>query len=234
MILVDASEPRWNAHQQRSIRNALDQVYEGLGFNERLSVFTSEEDQIGSAAKITPRFSVCGTARAPEELESIGAESASEGYLRRTKERLYDKFLGPELDALLTLSPESDRRQRYQSPVLELLQAISRRPEAQHARKLIVISDLLQNSDTAQFCTVRMAMPYFEVFRQRRSYARLTPEGFDGIDVELYLLQRQGFGGPALPYCRDEEELVRFYSDYFTHHGARSVTLTRLRDGNVG
>ncbi|RLJ20764.1 hypothetical protein DJ030_06385 [bacterium endosymbiont of Escarpia laminata] len=38
LVLVDASEPRWDSNQQRALHRYFKQLYDGLGFNEKLSV----------------------------------------------------------------------------------------------------------------------------------------------------------------------------------------------------
>lgn len=229
LVLTDVSEPRWNEEQQRSLLRYFTHLYDTLKFNERLNIYTSEGDQMGSI--LTPRFHVCGSASNPQELEAINAETATRGYLHKEKQRRFDKFFQPEMHQLLSLNPDNARRQRYQSPVLEMLQTLSRQSAMAQTKRLVVISDLLQNSDTAQFCRTQNDMPKFEVFRQRKISPRIAPDGYEGIKVEVLMLQRHGYGTAALPYCRDEEEIVTFFRDYFTHHGAASVTVTRLRHG---
>ena len=55
LALVDASQPRFDADQARSIRRYFEELYAGLGFNERLSVYTSEGDQMASVMKPRPQ-----------------------------------------------------------------------------------------------------------------------------------------------------------------------------------
>ncbi len=231
VVWVDASPPTWNDEQRRSLRNRLDQLYEGLGFNERLSVFTTEGDIINDVPE--PRFHVCGQARSSHQLEAIGASPARAGFLKRQKERLYERVLAPELDALLAKQPDAARVQNHQSPILEQLVALSHRREIESGSKLVIISDLLQNSDSSRFCLVQMAMPKFAVFRKRSIYQeRLKPNSLAGVDVEVLMLQRYGYGQKnALPYCRNEEEIKAFYRDYLVAAGVRSPRFLRIRQG---
>jgi len=233
LVLLDASMPRWNEPQQRSLERYLTGLYDRLGFNERLKIFTTEGSRIGS--QLEPNFTACGSVGTPEELEEIGAGGASEGYLAKQKERLFEEVLAPELEAMLAIEPEDGRQQNSQSPILEQLRAVSKVPEFEHANRLVLISDLLQFSDSAQFCRTRNSMPPHVYFRERRIYdTRLAPESFEGVDVEILMIQRYGYGGPGLPFCRDEEELSQFWRDYFEYHGAASVELTRVRMGYAG
>ena len=232
-VLLDASEPRFTLEQKRSVRAYLDQHYEALAFNERLAIYTSEGDQVASVLK--PRFHVCGQASRPEQLEEIGAAGGQAGYLKKQKQRLYDKVLASELDKMLSDDLEEQRRQLYQSPMLELIADLSRAPNFKPGSRLIVISDLIQNSDSVKFCREQNHMPPFDVFERRNIYQeRLKPESFEGISVELLMLQRYGFGKGGLRYCRDEEEIKSFWRGYFKANGARSVRFIRIRQGAEG
>lgn len=228
-VLFDTSEPRFNEEQARSLRSYFDRLYDGLSFNERLSVFTSEGDQIASVAR--PRFSLCGQAVAPEELVAAGAVAAEKGYLRKARQRLHQQVLAPELDTLLARDVPESRAQNHQSPILEMIADISRRPDLRPGSRLIVISDLLQNSDTARFCSRRGDMPRFAVFAKRPVFERVRPRALAGVDVEVLMLQRYGYGQPGIAYCRDEEELRAFWRDYFVGAGAGAPNFVRIRMG---
>lgn len=230
--LIDVSEPRWNGEQARSIRRYLERLYDSLAFNERLSVYTSEEDVMASVA--VPRFSVCGQARTPEELKAVNAEGGSAGYFQKQRERLYEKVLAPELDALLSETPDDGRRQPFQSPILEMIADMSRTPTLGPGSRLVVISDLIQNSDSAQFCRVRGAMPPFSSFKGRSLYQRLKPRSLEGVEVEVLMVQRYGYGQGGLRYCYSEEELRRFWHDYLVDNGVQSPTFIRIRHGGTG
>ena len=231
-IFVDASGPRFNDEQRRSLQSYFDQLYAGLGFNERLSVYTNEADQVASVAR--PRFTLCGPARSAADLEAINAPSANAGYLRKERERLYTKVLAPELRVLLAEDVPESRTQHYQSPILEMIADLSRDPAMRPGSRLIVISDLLQNSDTAQFCRVKGDMPRFAVFARRQDFERVKPESLNGVEVEVLMIQRYGYGRAGMEYCRDEEELRDFWRDYFIGAGVREPSFIRIRHGIIG
>ncbi len=230
VAFIDASEPRFNEEQARSLRTYFDQVYETLGFNERLSIVTSEGDQVSSVT--APRFHVCGQATSPAQLEAIGAAGAQTGYLKKQKERLYEKLVAPELTALLSIDPGEKRRQLYQSPVMEMIGDISRRPDLKPGGRIILVSDLIQNSDSAQFCRTQNDMPRFSVFKQRPVYARLKPKSLEGVEVEVLMIQRLGYGRNGLKYCASEDELIAFWRDFFADNGA-AARFIRIRHGHV-
>jgi len=229
IVMLDASEPRFNAEQRRSLLTWFEELYDGLNFGDRLQIFTTEGDQVASV--IAPRLTLCGAAQSSQELESIGALPAEDGYLRRERERRLETVFRPAVEAMLALEPAAERLQAAQSPVAEMLQAISRRPEVRAGSRLYVLSDLIQSSDLARFCTVKNAMPRFARFKQRPAYARVRPDDLAGVEVTLLMLQRQGYGTAALPYCRDEDEIYAFWQDYFIDAGAVPPTRIRIRNG---
>ena len=229
-VLFDASEPRLNELQHRSVRQYLDELYANLGFNERLSFITTEGDQVSSVPKA--RFYVCGAARHSEDLEDIGAEGASAGFLKKQKQRLYDKVYAPQVEAMLSPTPDATRRQLSQSPVLEMIKNISNMREFGPGSRLIVLSDLLQNSDTAKFCVKQNNMPPFRIFREAYQN-RLVPRSMDGVEVTVLLLQRYGYGQSILKYCKSEEELTTFWRDYFIGNGTMNPTFIRIREGHT-
>ena len=231
-VLVDASEPRFDPDQVRSLQRYFQQSYDTLTFNERLSFYTSEGDQIASVAR--SRFHVCGQATHPEQLEAINAGTGSDGYLKKQQQRLYEKVLEPELDALFATDAEDARRQRHQSPILELIADLSRLPTLKPGSRLIIVSDLLQNSDSAQFCRVKGDMPSFAKFKQRAVYQRLKPQSLQGVEVEVLMLQRHGYGQGGLSYCSSEEELKTFWRDYLQANGVRNSRFIRIRSGMEG
>ena len=229
VVLVDVSGPRFNEEQARSLRRYFDKLYSGLGFNEKLSIITTAEDQIGSVP--TPRLHVCGQASHAADLEAINAESASSGFLARQKERLYEKNFGPAIAELL--SPDSDSKQRFQSPILEMIQSVRRFHPLRAGDRLIVVSDLIQNSDSVQFCRTKNDMPPFSVFAKRSVYQRLKPESLEGIDVEVLMIQRRGYGRSTYAYCYSEEELRTFWHDYMIANGVADPRFVRIRHGKV-
>lgn len=232
IVLFDASEPRLNTEQHRSVRHYFDELYANLEFNERLSFITTEGDQISSTPKA--RFHVCGTAKTPDDLDEIGAQSVSSGYLKKQKQRLYDNVYAPQVDAMLSPTPDEVRKQVSQSPMLEMVKNASMMKGFVPGSRLIVLSDLLQNSDTAQFCIKQNQMPPFRVFRKQETYQqRLMPRSLEGIDVTVLLLQRYGYGHGYLKYCKNEEELTAFWREYFTGNGAVNPVFIRIRDGHT-
>ena len=228
-VLIDASPPRFNKEQTRSLRRYFAELYDSLGFNERLSVYTTEGDQIASV--LSPRFHVCGGAKTAAELTAIGADTGTAGYREKQRARLYEKRFLPELEMVLTANPTKERLLVKESPLLEMVADLSRSSVVKPGSRIVLVSDLLQSSDSAHFCWTKGEMPPFYLFQQRRLYQqRLKPESLEGVAIEVLLLQRPDLG----PYCRDEEELKTFWLDYFRANGVTSPRLIRLRHGAGG
>ncbi len=230
IVMVDASNPRWDETQQRALYAYFNQLYEQLKFNEKLLVYTTEGDQLASVP--APRFHVCGQAKSSNELISVGGASAQDGYLRKQKQRLYEKQIRPELDTLLSLSPDEARQQNLESPIFEFIRSVTRTTKPQEGDRLVVISDAIQNSETLKFCRIKNDMPAFRMIKARREYQeRLKPEPLTGVSVEFLMLLREGYGQQGLDYCYSEEELRGVWRDYFIDNDVENPSFIRIRHG---
>lgn len=229
VVLFDVSEPKFNDEQARSLQRYFKQLYNRLQFNERLSIVTTAEDQVGSIPK--PSFQICGQPTQMQELEAIGAETASQGFLAKQKQRLFENILAPALNEIV--SPDTESRQRYQSPILEMVAGIRRFHPLNPGDRLVIVSDLIQNSDTVQFCRTQNDMPPFSIFQKKAVYGRLKPASLEGIDIDVLMIQRFGYGESDLSFCYSEEEIRRFWRDYFLANGAESPEFIRIRHGAI-
>lgn len=232
VALVDSSEPRFDAAQRRDLMTAFGDLFQrDLAFNERFSLIATDASRIGSVPN--PVVTRCGPAHSPADLESVGAARASDAFLERQAAQAFEQDIRPHLESVFAINPPDAQRQRAESPILEQIQSLSRMPafsrDAGHKR-LIVVSDLLQNTGDAQFCHVQGHLPAFETFRTRPYFERVAPRDLGGADVTIYLLIRGILGEPPYPYCT-EDELVRFWRAYFDDAGAGSVDVIRLRRG---
>lgn len=229
-VVVDLSEPRFDNVQSRSLQTYFKQTYDGLAFNERLSVFTTAGNEISSV--VTPSFSVCGQAKNSQELEEVGAPAAQSGYLKRQKEKLFNKIVKPKLDKLLTLNPNESQKQLYESPILEMIKSVVRDAKLESGDRLIVISDMIQNSESARFCRKKGDMPSFSTFKKRSVYqGRLKPRSIDNVEVEVLMLLRKSYGQSGLDYCSSEDEIRDFWIGYFKENFGTIANFIRIRQG---
>ncbi|MFK5950257.1 MAG: hypothetical protein QM500_15965 [Methylococcales bacterium] len=224
-MVVDASNPRYNIEQQRGIYRYTEQLYNGLELGDKLSVYTSEGNQVASIAK--SKFHICGQAKTADELVKINAAEASKGYLAKQQQRLYQKVFLPKLKALLT-DPLNDEQVAKSSPILEMIADLSRLPSMKAGSKLVVVSDLFQFSSSVKpFCLVKNALPAFSSFAQWPVYKTLLkPQRLAGIETEMLMLQRQSYG----KFCT-ERELRQWWIDYFKDNSGKNPSVIRIRTG---
>ncbi|MEW7006736.1 hypothetical protein [Lentilitoribacter sp. EG35] len=231
VILVDSSEPRFDAVQSRDLKNAIKAVYDhDLDFNENLKIFTTEKTDIGSIP--APVLEICGSARTTVELEEIGASDASQAFLDRQRQQVFEKTVAPILDQVFAREVDDAQKQDRESPILEQLQNMARLREMHdqgQSRKLIIVSDMIQHTVEMQACSAKGHLPSFAKFQTQPYFKQVRPKNLNGVEATVYLLVRPGLGQGAYSYCT-EDELVQFWQDYFDAAGA-SVTFIRLRDG---
>ena len=230
VAVIDASEPRWDKTQQRAINTYFEKAYRGLGPNQRLAVYTTQVDKVASIAE--PVFHICGQAESPEELPD-NAVQAQAGYLKRQKQRSYDEVFKPELDKILAIEIDESKRQVYESPIFEMLRTVSHweNINLSSGGYLIVVSDGIQSTESARFCSVAGAMPKFSVFKQSEVYqARLKLPPLGGVNVKFLFLQRGGYGEGSMRFCSSEEEIRTFWKGAF-RDADTSVDFIRIRSG---
>lgn len=230
--LVDVSEPGFDEVQSRDLIKAFTNMFSyDLSFNERFSMVTTAQSKIGSVS--APIVTFCAPAKSPADLERIEAATATQVFLDRQAEKVFEKRFKPRLDAVFNVNPADDDRQKKESPILEQIQSVSRMPgfsDSAASRRLIIVSDLLQSTSEAQFCYKQGHLPSFEKFKAKPYYRRIRPASLDSVDVKIYMLIRGSLGTPPFAYCT-EDELTSFWHDYFVDAGARSVEIVRLRRG---
>ena len=211
--------------QFRDLRTAFAREYDAAPANGRVSVYTTSALYNGSLPR--PVFTGCRPAATQAEQEAIGAPSKPAPYLRNQAEDAEAAFL-EAVDAVLE-DARDPATAAGDSPILEQLQGISRDPDFQGAeRTLTVITDGIQNSETARFCAVRGDMPSFASFSTRTAYQHVEPDSFAGVDVRFLLVEFGQLPGPGLEHCTNDE-LRTWWPDYFEANGADGVQRTVLR-----
>ncbi|WP_298983760.1 hypothetical protein [uncultured Roseibium sp.] len=232
VALVDSSEPRFDTVQSRDLLNAFEDVYRrDLTFNEKFSVIVTDPSRIGTVPD--PVIELCGSASSSAELEEIGANGATQAYLDRQQDKIFEDRVGPTLEEVFSTDAQPGRIQNVESPIMEQIQSVSRlRNFSGNAgeRTLILVSDLIQATREVQFCTTKGHLPSFTKFKTRAYFDQVRPRSLAGVDVKIYMLVRPGLGEEPLQYCT-ERELVDFWQAYFKNAQAASVEIIRLRDG---
>lgn len=216
----------WSPSQERDIRTAMAEAWETLPFNDRFAVITTNRTTVGDLA--TGEVELCGPARAEADYARHGMEkTASSGFLANEAEKRFQKGVEPLVDSVFAETKAGGAVLAIDSPLLEQFQAISRSPgfrDAGGRKRLILITDGVQNTEIARFCDVKGDLPPFTRFKEKPEYRRVAPAAMSGVEVSLYLVLRAEYP----PYCT-EDELAAFWTAYFEEAGASRVDVYRLR-----
>lgn len=192
------------------IQNLLDTVKE----NHEISLFTVESTQDKG---LEPIIKVCN----PGDPKDVDPLVQSQAIVRRKWQHKFRQPLDEVLQTLLAEkeAPSSPIMESVQSVSLTHFQATERRSIP---RRLIIISDLLQNSDA---CSFYRESPNFSRFQRTHEALGLNPD-LRGVEIELWLIQRrhwqQGDGGP----------LLKFFQSWLAQHGGRVVRVLRTSGMN--
>jgi hypothetical protein len=137
--------------------------------------------------------------------------------VRQLKKQYQERFLDPLLkqsDALLATEPAKF------SPILEMMQLVAingfRKHNVKGPRRLIVMSDMLQN--TPQYSMYK-GTPDYSTFASS-SYGQKAQLELHGVEVEVHYLMNS----PQLQTKRN----LKFWEDYFDKAGARIVAVRPL------
>jgi hypothetical protein len=217
-----------SAAQDRDLTRALHDAYSTLPANGRLSVFTTANAVVGSLP--VPVLSVCRPPANEQEQEALGLGSKPAPYLSHQAQEARNALAG---SVAALLAQAKDREQiAKDSPILEQVQGISRYRFDGPLKALTLYTDGLQNSESFQFCQSQGHMPPFALFAQKPEYRFLKPEPFEGVAVNVLLIEFGTLPSSLLPFCTSDE-VRAFWPDYFRSNGAASVQLSRLRYGGL-
>ena len=226
VVFVDASMTAESSPTQvRDYRTAFIRAYENAPANALISLFTTATDGRGSVP--TPVFSMCKPASTPQEQKQFHGPSKTAAYLTRQTGEAKAEYLA-EVEKLLSDAQDPEKA-AGDSPILEQVQAISRYKGFQSSnRSLTWISDGIQNSEIARFCSVQGHMPRYQAFEKTRAYKDTKPNDFAGTDVSVLLVEFSPLPNDWAKYCSNAE-LRDWWPAYFKGNGADSAELTRLR-----
>jgi hypothetical protein len=148
LLIIDKTD-KWNGAQEARLRKLITTMRDQLGINERLSIFVfSTFPEPG----FPPRFSLCNPGRASDTNLWISNP-------RRWEKRYMESFGRPLDDIIADLTSASEGPV---SPILEILIDITNREEfySRHIpKRVVVVSDMLQNSDMYTFFPKRILIP---------------------------------------------------------------------------
>lgn len=215
-----------SSNQQRDFINAVKKAYRSLPANGRISFFTTAQD--ADATIVEPVFSMCRPPKNAREQKAIGAPQKTSTVLKRDFKNAKEAF-SKYIDTLIRDGKDKTKVAKN-SPILEMIQAISRYDFTSPLRKLHIYSDGIQNTRNGRFCTTQGELPPFTKFKQRPSYPYIKPDNLNGVSVEFLLVEFATLPMAGLEHCTTLE-VRRFWTDFLKGNGADHVRLIPLRFG---
>ncbi len=204
VILVDRTDPFTDLHT-RLFDSVVERRSAALRKGERLSIFLIEAR---TPVRPAPILSLCK----PDDGSDANWLYQNSTLLQRNFEKRFAQPLTALVDRL------HEPAQAPASPILETLRAVSLLPsfrEAQEHRKLIVVSDLLENTARYSHYTTT---PDYRGFRRSPYGASVLPV-LEGVEVELVYLSNER------AQRRQGTVHLAFWQSYLTEAGARAVEI---------
>lgn len=224
-VWLDASLVHQSATQIRDYERGFEQAYDQAPANARVMIFSTARNSAGTL--IEPVFTICKPAASEVEQDAPGIPSKTAPMLVREAMEARSHYLAAMEEAVSTA--QNPALQAGDSPILEQLRSLSWHAQFQgRNRSLTVITDGIQNSEIARFCTVQGDMPSFDTFSRGQSYVDVKPEAFVGTAVSVLLIESFQLPAATLPYCSNAE-LRAWWRDYFDSNGAAPVRVTAVR-----
>lgn len=223
-VVSDTSPPLWNDMQKRSMLEYFSLLFERLNGNEKFTIYATKGGDWSNVP--IKKLSMCKPVQDGQQAVEAGGKDLAEPYLKNRDKLVFKKFYQPGIETMLNVTPGSTDVMR-DSPILELTGAMSRIADmtGKPFSRLVLISDLIQNSDGVTFCYRDARIPSYEKFTQSPHWRRLKPSPFRGVEVEVLLLER------SQTLSCTTNELEDFWKAYFLKNGAKSAKFIRLREG---
>ena len=204
ILLVDKTDP-FTEKQIIALKKKSRQLKQQLNQFEKLSIYIL--DDINYAAP-TPIFSMCSPGTGKE---------ANELYQNPTKIQMkFDAFFGKPLDDAIDQLIQVSKAP--QSPILEMLAEINLVPDfnKDRARKLIIVSDLLQN------------MPDYSHYKKEISFSEWLEDkqtsianSFLNTSIDILYIRRKGNRIQGATH-------LDFWRQYFINSGAAKATIKQI------
>lgn len=226
VVVSDTSPPLWNEMQKRALQEYFSLLYhERLIGNERFLVYATTGNDWSTVPSV--KVALCKPVQDGQQAVLVGGKDLAEPYLRNQEKIVYKKFFQPGVESMLNIRPGTTDVMK-DSPILELTQSMSRIPDltGKPFSRLVLISDLAQNSDGVNFCYREARMPSYEKFTTTTPWRHLKPNPFTGVEVEVLLLERL-----SQNLSCTTDQLEEFWKAYFLKNGAKSAKFLRLREG---
>ena len=207
-VLIDATDSL-SASQVKTIREQLNALRRRLALHEWVGVFVLDEDNL---VLPSPAVALCY----PGDESSANPLYENPRDVQRRFEREFQAPIDAAVARLEGLPPSGA------SPILEMIQAVAldRNFDSTTGRRLVVVSDLLQNVPAySHYQTV----PDFARWRDTPYANEFLQLSLLGVHVDILYLRREATRN------RQTRGHVAFWEDYFDAVGAVVDTLTPVR-----
>ncbi len=204
VVLIDRTDAL-NAVQRQSLSNHLDTIVAELPRGGGIQLFTVRP--FGELLKPASAL-MCSPGRGTSASRWLENPRLVE---RRWQERFQTPLQRAINDALTTQDAE-------RSPLFEAIQsiAVTALSNTQQARHLVIVSDMLQNTDDLSQYN---AIATFDTFRLTPYYRRIRAD-LAGVDVQVFYIRREGF--------HQGRAHIEFWQDYFADTGARLIRVASI------
>lgn len=205
-ILIDKTDP-FNETQILDIKRKILLEKENLEKHTRLTVFVINDKQI----KVKPVFSICNPGDA-SDITNFDQKLAPDFY-QKQYEKKFEEPLNNVLE-VLSIVEKADT-----SPIMEMIQhvSVSTFPlkETKHGNRLIIISDMIQNSPP----NFSMYSSYdFNSFKNSSYYKKINT---NLRDASIYILKTRQ---PNFEHLQGEK-LIKFWQSYFKDMDSGNFTI---------
>jgi hypothetical protein len=179
-VLVDVTDPM-TLPQRQDLRNKLEELKGDVPKGGKIAIF---KVQAANEQLLSPMLEVCNPGDASDVSEMNGDPKAAQ----KTWSEKYEAPLNRVFQQVVVASGSD------QSPILQSIQSIALtelndRKQKDKPKRLIVISDLLQNTSGLSFYG---HIPSGDEVLKSREFATARTD-LRGIDVQLWMLQRPDF-----------------------------------------
>ena len=211
LFLIDRTTD-YDQQDEETLVGGLDRFFKELGTSDRLLLYT-----IGANAADSRRLFDACVPGCPEEGLFSGLLSACKSVVARADRQRFTRELLTTLIGLLKQHVDYDA-----SAIVETIQSVMESNRNDHLARLVIFSDMLQNSDLLTFR--QLVQKGAEAASRRVEAAALMPD-LQGVAVDAFGIGRSHVKGrPGLSPAA-LRLLKTFWQDVFQRGGAASVAI---------
>lgn len=207
-ILIDATDSL-SVSQVKTIREEINALRNRLALNEWVGIFLLDEDNLTLP---TPMVALCN----PGDESTANPLYENPTQIRRRFDQEFRTPIGEAVEQLVDLPPKPT------SPILEMVRAVAldRDFDSTQKRRLIVVSDMLQNTQDYSHYRADADFNAWQDSNHAKEFLQLS---MLGVEVEILYLKR--------PDVRSLQTLghVAFWESYFGAVGAKVNSLKPLQ-----